>query len=89
MASKRISKEQKQLAKHWTLSCKKGSKPSITGMAPEINHGNVTVTSGQKIEVKVGSGSVIVEESELHNLIEALSEMRDSCFDFTTRRRNG
>jgi hypothetical protein len=29
-----------------------------------------------KIEVKVGSRSVIVEESELDNLIDALSDMR-------------
>jgi len=45
-------------------------------MTQEINHGNVTVTSDQQIEVKLGSGSVIVEQCELHNLIEALSEMR-------------
>ena len=29
-----------------------------------------------KVEVKVGTGSVIVEQSELDDLIEALSEMR-------------
>jgi phosphohistidine swiveling domain-containing protein len=38
--------------------------------------GKVTARSGDKFEVKVGSGSVIVEQSELHNLIEALSELR-------------
>jgi hypothetical protein len=33
-------------------------------------------TQLQKIEVKIGSGALIVEESELDNLIEALTEMR-------------
>ena len=28
------------------------------------------------VEVKVGTGSVIVDQCELHNLIEALSELR-------------
>jgi hypothetical protein len=45
-------------------------------MTQGINHGHLTATSDQKIEVKLGSGSLIVEQSELHNLIEALSEMR-------------
>lgn len=29
-----------------------------------------------KVEVKVGAGSIIVEQSDLDDLIEALSEMR-------------
>ena len=33
-------------------------------------------TERQKIEVKIGSGALIVEESELDNLIDALSDMR-------------
>jgi len=36
----------------------------------------MTVRSEDKVEVKVGSGSVIVEQRELHNLIDALSELR-------------
>jgi hypothetical protein len=44
-------------------------------MAQEFQHGKVTVRSDDKVEVKVGSGCVIVEQSELHNLIEALSEL--------------
>jgi hypothetical protein len=45
-------------------------------MRREFQRGKVTVRSEDKVEVKVGSGSVIVEQSELHNLIEALSELR-------------
>jgi hypothetical protein len=45
-------------------------------MMREFQRGRVTVRSDDKVEVKVGSGSVIVEQSELHNLIEALSELR-------------
>jgi hypothetical protein len=30
-----------------------------------------------KVEVKVGSGSIIVEQGDLDDLIEALSEMRN------------
>jgi hypothetical protein len=35
----------------------------------------------RKIEVKVGSGTLIVEESELDNLIDALSDMRKTATD--------
>lgn len=44
-------------------------------MTEEFQHGKMTIGSDDKVEVKVGSGSVIVEQSELHNLIEALSEL--------------
>jgi hypothetical protein len=44
-------------------------------MAQEFQRGKVTVRSENKIEVKVGSGPVIVEQSELHSLIEAVSEL--------------
>jgi hypothetical protein len=44
-------------------------------MTQEVQTGKVTVRSGDKFELKVGSGSVIIEQSELHNLIEALSEL--------------
>jgi hypothetical protein len=46
-------------------------------MPQEFQRGGVTVTSEDKVEVKVGSGSLIVEQSELDNLIEALSDLRD------------
>jgi ribosomal protein L1 len=45
-------------------------------MAQEFQRGKVTVRSDGNVEVKVGTGSVIVEQCELHNLIEALSELR-------------
>jgi hypothetical protein len=45
-------------------------------MTQELKSRNVAVRSDSKVQVKVGSGSVIVEQSELHNLIEALSELR-------------
>jgi len=45
-------------------------------MTKEFERGKVTARSDDKVEVKVGSRSVIVEQSELHNLIEALSELR-------------
>ena len=48
----------------------------VTHMAGEFDCRKGTVGSEDKIEVKVGSGSVIVEQSELHNLIEALSELK-------------
>ena len=35
----------------------------------------------RRVEVKVGSRSVIVEQSELDDLIEALSEMRNLAAD--------
>jgi hypothetical protein len=44
-------------------------------MTQDFEHGKVTVRL-DVVEVKVGSGSVIVEQCELHNLIEALSELR-------------
>jgi hypothetical protein len=34
-----------------------------------------------QIEVKFGSGTLIVEQSELNDLIEALSEMRNLAAD--------
>ena len=34
-----------------------------------------------KVEVKVGSGSIIVEQRDLDDLIEALSEMRNLASD--------
>jgi hypothetical protein len=45
-------------------------------MTQQFQRRKVTAGSDDKVEVKVGSGSVIVEQSELHNLIEALSELR-------------
>ena len=45
-------------------------------MTQEFQRRKITVRSNEKIEVKVGSGCVVVEQSELHNLIEALSELR-------------
>jgi hypothetical protein len=45
-------------------------------MTQEFQRRKMTVTSEDKVEVKVGTGSVIVEQCELHNLIEALSELR-------------
>jgi hypothetical protein len=35
----------------------------------------------EHLEVKIGSRSVIVEQCELNNLIEALSEMHDLAAD--------
>jgi hypothetical protein len=35
----------------------------------------------EHVEVKIGSRSVIVEQCELNNLIEALSEMHDLAAD--------
>jgi len=45
-------------------------------MTHELQRGKVTVKSEDMVEVKVGSGSVIVEQGELDNLIEALIEVR-------------
>jgi hypothetical protein len=45
-------------------------------MTQEFQRGKATVRSEDKVEVKVGSGSVIVDQCELHNLIDALSELR-------------
>jgi prefoldin subunit 5 len=45
-------------------------------MTQEFQRGKMTVRSEDKVEVKVGSGYVIVEQSELDNLIEALSELK-------------
>jgi len=42
----------------------------------EFQHEEAAIGVHDKIEVKVGSGSVIVEQRELHNLIDALSELR-------------
>lgn len=45
-------------------------------MTQEFKCGNVTVRSEDMVEVQVGTGFMIVEECELENLIEALSELR-------------
>ncbi len=45
-------------------------------MAQDVKRGNVTVRSDSKIEVKLGSRCLLIEHSELHNLIEALSELK-------------
>lgn len=44
-------------------------------MTQELKHGNVTVRSDSKVEVKLGSQCLLIEHGELHNLIEALSEL--------------
>jgi hypothetical protein len=46
-------------------------------MRREFQRGKVTVRAEDVVEVKVGTGSLIVEQSELHNLLEALSDLRD------------
>jgi hypothetical protein len=46
-------------------------------MRREFQRGKVTVRAEDVVEVKVGTGSLIVEQSELHNLLEALSELKD------------
>jgi hypothetical protein len=50
-------------------------------MTPESQRDKASTGEYQKIEIKIGSGSVIVEQSELHHLIEALSEMRTLAAD--------
>ena len=45
-------------------------------MTQEFQRGKITVRSDDKVEVKLGSGSVIVEQSELHNLLDALSDLK-------------
>ena len=45
-------------------------------MTQELKRGNVTIRSDSKVEVKLGSQCLLIEHSELHNLIEALSELR-------------
>ena len=45
-------------------------------MTQDFQRGKVTARSKDKVEVKVGSGYVIVEQSELDNLIDALSELK-------------
>jgi hypothetical protein len=42
----------------------------------EFERGKMTDRSDVKVEVQVGSEFVTVEQSELHNLIEALSELK-------------
>jgi len=44
-------------------------------MTQDLKHGTVTVRSDSKVEVKLGSQCLLIEHSELHNLIEALSEL--------------
>ena len=39
------------------------------------------IETPDKVEVKVGSGSIIVEQADLNDLIEALSEMRNLAAD--------
>lgn len=46
-------------------------------MAENFNYGKVRTRKDKKVEVKVGSGFITVEQSELPNLIEALSELTD------------
>ncbi len=43
--------------------------------------GDDAIDPHDKLEVKVGSVSIIVEQSELDDLIEALSEMRNLAAD--------
>ncbi len=50
-------------------------------MTPESQRDKASTVAYQKIEIKIGLGSVIVEQSELHHLIEALSEMRALAAD--------
>ena len=45
-------------------------------MTQEFKCGNVTVRSEDMVEVQVGTGFMIVEQCELENLIEALSELK-------------
>jgi hypothetical protein len=51
-------------------------------MAKEFERGKVTARSDDKVEVKVGSRSVIVEQSELHNL-STVQNFRRICFERT------
>ncbi len=44
-------------------------------MPQELKRGSVTVRSDSKVEVKLGSRCFLIEHNELHNLIEALSEL--------------
>jgi len=44
-------------------------------MTQELKRGNVTIRSDSKVEIKLGSRCFLIEHSELHNLIEALSEL--------------
>ena len=46
-------------------------------MTQDFHRGKVTVRSDGTGQVKIGSGSVIVEQSELDALIEALSELEN------------
>jgi hypothetical protein len=50
-------------------------------MAAESQPDKTSAVAHQKIEVKFGSGTVMVEQSELDDLIEALSEMRNLAAD--------
>ncbi len=50
-------------------------------MTREFQHEEVAIGVHDKVEVKVGSGSVIVEQSELHSLVDAISEMRNLADD--------
>lgn len=46
-------------------------------MTQQFQRRKVAVKSEDVVEVKVGAESVIVEQCELHNLLEALSDLRD------------
>jgi hypothetical protein len=52
-----------------------------TRVTREFQHEEAAMGVHDKVEVKVGSGSVIVEQSELHSLIDAISEMRNLAAD--------
>jgi len=52
-----------------------------TSVTREFQHEEVAIGVHDKVEVKVGSGSVIVEQSELHSLVDAISEMRNLADD--------
>jgi hypothetical protein len=47
----------------------------------EFQPKETAIGAHDKVEVKVGSESIIVEQSELDDLIEALSEMRNLAAD--------
>jgi hypothetical protein len=50
-------------------------------MTAEFQRDEAAVGTHDKVEIKIGSESVIVEQSELDDLIEALSEMRNLAAD--------
>ena len=50
-------------------------------MKREFQREEAAMGTPDKVEVKVGSESVIVEQSELDSLIDAISEMRNLAAD--------